>query len=141
MIPEVEHQSGVTLNRILADAGYRGHNAPAEYRCKVYTAGQNWRMTERIRRQLRRRSAAEPVIGHLKGDHRMDRDYLAHRLGDANNAVLTVRRLPLLPAAFLAKAFAGRRPVHPGPIGPADLSYQPGLNELLHVRRFNESGP
>ena len=45
-------------------------------------------MTEQIRRQLRRRSAVEPVIGHLKADHRMDRNYLAHRLDDANNAVL-----------------------------------------------------
>ena len=45
-------------------------------------------MTEQIRRQLRRRSAVEPVIGHLKADHRMDCNYLAHRLGDANNAVL-----------------------------------------------------
>ena len=45
-------------------------------------------MTEHIRRLLRRRSAAEPVIGHLKDDHRMDRNHLVHRLGDANNAVL-----------------------------------------------------
>jgi transposase, IS5 family len=78
----------VTLNRILADAGYRGHNAPPDYRFKVYTAGQKRRMTEHIRRQLRQRSAVEPVIGHLKDDHRMDRNYLAYRLGDANNAVL-----------------------------------------------------
>ena len=37
---------------------------------------------------MRRRSAIEPVIGHLKDDHRMDRNYLAHREGDANNAIL-----------------------------------------------------
>ena len=37
---------------------------------------------------MRRRSAIEPVIGHLKNDHRMDRNYLAHREGDANNAIL-----------------------------------------------------
>ena len=88
VIPEMELQIGVTLNRILADAGYRGHNAPPASRFKVYTAGQKRRMTEQIRRQLRRRSAVEPVIGHLKADHRMDCNYLAHRLGDANNAVL-----------------------------------------------------
>jgi len=35
---------------------------------------------------------------------RVDRNCLAHRLGDVNNAVLAVRRLPLLRAAFLAKA-------------------------------------
>jgi len=30
----------------------------------------------------------EPVIGHLKQDHRMGRNFLAHSEGDANNAVL-----------------------------------------------------
>jgi len=37
---------------------------------------------------MKRRSAVEPVIGHLKEEHRMGRDYLAHRHGDFNNAVL-----------------------------------------------------
>ena len=30
----------------------------------------------------------EPVIGHLKHEHRMGRNHLAHRTGDAINAVL-----------------------------------------------------
>jgi transposase, IS5 family len=37
---------------------------------------------------MKRRSAVEPVIGHLKDDHRMGRNYLAHASGDAINAVL-----------------------------------------------------
>jgi IS5 family transposase len=37
---------------------------------------------------LRRRSAVEPVIGHLKEERRMGRNYLWHRRGDAANAVL-----------------------------------------------------
>src|ERR671910_243468 len=37
---------------------------------------------------LPRRAAVEPVIGHLKEDHRMGRNYLAGRAGDAANAVL-----------------------------------------------------
>ena len=37
---------------------------------------------------MRRRAAVEPVIGHLKQDHRMGRNYLAHSSGDAINAVL-----------------------------------------------------
>jgi transposase, IS5 family len=130
----MEQQIGVTLNRILADAGYRGHNAPPDYRFKVYTAGQKRRMTGHIRRQLRRRSAVEPVIGHLKDDHRMDRNYLAHRLGDANNAVLAAVGYNFRRLLALVKAFAARRPLHLGPVGPADLSYQSWLIGLLHVR-------
>src|SRR5262249_34821549 len=41
-----------------------------------------------IRREMRRRAAIEPVIGHLKEDHRMGRNYLTGRDGDRINAVL-----------------------------------------------------
>ena len=37
---------------------------------------------------MRRRAAIEPVIGHLKQDHRMRRNYLTGRDGDRINAVL-----------------------------------------------------
>lgn len=88
IIPAIEAQTGATLTRILADAGYKGHNAPPTHRFKVYTAGQKRGMTDPIRREMRRRAAVEPVIGHLKGDHGMDRNHLAGAHGDAANAVL-----------------------------------------------------
>jgi IS5 family transposase len=121
VIPDMERQIGNVITRIVADAGYRGHNAPEAYRFKVYTQGQKRRVTEQIKRALRRRSAVEPVIGHLKSDHRMDRNYLAHRNGDAANAVLAAagynfRRLlawlMLLFAQILATAMAGFAPSH-----------------------------
>jgi transposase, IS5 family len=37
---------------------------------------------------MRRRAAVEPVIGHLKDDHRMRRNHLKGREGDRTNAVL-----------------------------------------------------
>jgi len=88
VIPEMEALIGNTLERILADAGYRGHNAPPYYRFRVFTQGQKRRVTPSIKRELRRRAAVEPVIGHLKDGHRMGRNHLAHRQGDAVNAVL-----------------------------------------------------
>jgi IS5 family transposase len=88
VIPEMEALIGNTIERILADKGYRGHDAPPDYRFRVFTSGQKRRMTPKIKRELRRRSAVEPVIGHLKSDHRMDRNYLWHRQGDAANAIL-----------------------------------------------------
>src|SRR5205823_3559961 len=72
----------------ISNKGYRGHNAPPEYKFRVFTSGQKRRMTPKIKRELRRRSAVEPVIGHLKSEHRMGRNYLWHRQGDAINAVL-----------------------------------------------------
>ena len=88
VIPEMEALIGNTIERIIADKGYRGHNAPPDYKFRVFIAGQKRRMTPKIKREMRRRSAVEPVIGHLKAEHRMDRNYLAHRSGDAVNAVL-----------------------------------------------------
>jgi transposase, IS5 family len=41
-----------------------------------------------VDQRARERAAVEPVIGHLKDDHRMGRNYLAHASGDAINAVL-----------------------------------------------------
>jgi IS5 family transposase len=88
VIPNMEALVGNRLERILADAGYRGHNAPPDYKFRVYTAGQKRRVTPRIKRELRRRAAVEPVIGHLKAEHRMGRNHLAHASGDAINAIL-----------------------------------------------------
>jgi len=88
VIPEMEMLIGNTLERLLLDKGYRGHNAPPDYKFRVFTSGQKRRMTPQIKRELRRRSAVEPVIGHLKSEHRMGRNYLWHREGDAANAVL-----------------------------------------------------
>ena len=88
VIPGIEQLLGNTIERVHADAGYRGHNAPPEYQFKVYTSKQKRRVTPAIKREMRRRAAVEPVIGHLKNEHRMDRNFLAHRHGDLNNAVL-----------------------------------------------------
>jgi len=88
VIPAMQTLLGTTLDRIIADAGYRGHNAPPEHRFQVYTAGQKRRVTPEIKRAFKRRAAIEPVIGHLKDDHRMGRNHLAHAAGDAINAVL-----------------------------------------------------
>jgi hypothetical protein len=72
----------------VADAGYRGHNAPPDHKFKVYTTGQKRRVTPQIKREFKRRAAIEPVIGHLKEHHRMGRNHLAHASGGAINAVL-----------------------------------------------------
>ncbi|MBC8270410.1 MAG: IS5 family transposase [Rhodospirillaceae bacterium] len=88
VIPEIEALTGGTLKRILADAGYRGHNAPDSHKFRVFTAGQKRRVTPAIKRLMKRRSAVEPVIGHLKSGHRMKRNYLAHEQGDAINPIL-----------------------------------------------------
>jgi IS5 family transposase len=86
VIAELESQTGVTPRRIHLDKGYRGHNHPDKFR--VWITGQVRRVTRPIRREMRRRSAVEPVIGHTKAEHRLGRNYLKGRDGDRANAVL-----------------------------------------------------
>jgi len=88
VIPDMEALVGNTIKRAFLDKGYRGHNAPPEYKFRIFIAGQKRRTTPKIKREMRRRPAVEPVIGHLKSDHRMDRNYLKYRQGDAINPVL-----------------------------------------------------
>jgi IS5 family transposase len=125
VIPDMEKQIGANIERIVADRGYRGHNAPPTHRFKVFISGQKRRVTETIKRELRRRAAVEPVIGHMKSDHRMGRNHLAHAAGDAINAVLAAagynfRRLllwlALLPS-FLQIALRELRSSNQRPIG------------------------
>jgi IS5 family transposase len=61
-------------------------------------------VTEAIKRDLRRRSAVEPVIGHAKGEHCMGRNFLKGAHGDAANAVLAAAgyNFRLLLAWFIA---------------------------------------
>ena len=122
VIPDMEALVGNTLKRAFVDKGYRGHNAPPNYKFRVFIAGQKRRVTPKIKREMRRRSAVEPVIGHLKSEHRMGRNYLWHRQGDAINAVLAavgynfrllIRWLRLLLFCFLAAFF---RPPQVAPV-------------------------
>ncbi len=54
------------VERAYVDKGYRGHKAPQSRR--VFISGQKRGVHGAIKRELKRRSAIEPVIGHLKSD-------------------------------------------------------------------------
>ena len=88
VLTAVERITGVRLKRVLVDQGYKGHNAPDHLKDKVFRPGLKRGVTATIRKALKRRNAIEPVIGHLKHDHRMGRCYLKGSQGDALNAML-----------------------------------------------------
>ena len=78
VIEATERLTGREIERAYVDKGYRGHDAANPRR--VFGV---------IKRELRRRSAIEAVIGHMKTDGHLGRCYLKGRAGDAANAVLT----------------------------------------------------
>ena len=96
VVAEMEALTGVEARRIHVDKGYRGHSYPNRFR--VWISGQVRRVTRPIRREMRRRAAIEPVIGHMKAEHRMGRNDLKGRDGDRANAALAAAgdNVPLL---------------------------------------------
>jgi IS5 family transposase len=66
---------------------YRGHDAPNPHR--VFIPGQKRGVFGAIKRELRRRSTIEPVIGHMKAEGHLGRCYLKEIAGDAANTILT----------------------------------------------------
>ena len=55
---------------------------------KVWIAGARRGVTKAIHAKLMRRNAVEPVIGHMKSDGRLARNFLKGVEGDALNALL-----------------------------------------------------
>lgn len=86
VVADLQKLTGVEVQRIHVDKGYRGHTYPNRF--KVWISGQVRRLTKTIRREMKRRAAVEPVIGHLKAEHRMGRNHLKGRTGDRINPVL-----------------------------------------------------
>ena len=69
------------------DVGYRGVDADNP-QVRIVHRGKSKRISEQDRKLLKRRQAVEPIIGHLKADHRMDRCHLKGEIGDRLHAVL-----------------------------------------------------
>lgn len=95
VLKETAGLTGVTPRRAHVDRGYRGHKQDRavfdpETRqdvkppWRVYISGRR-NLSPAIKAELRRRAAVEPVIGHIKDDHGMDRNHLKGRHGDQFN--------------------------------------------------------
>lgn len=73
--------------RVVADKGYKGHKWD-EPRTKVYLSGQKRGVSPAIKRDIKRRSVIEHIIGHAKNEGLLRRNYLKGRKGDEINVIL-----------------------------------------------------
>jgi IS5 family transposase len=73
-IENMEQITNVKPERIYADKGYKGHNYEEKHH--VFISGQKRGVHGQIKRELKRRSAIEPIIGHAKYSHKLDRHKL-----------------------------------------------------------------
>jgi IS5 family transposase len=74
--------------QVFVDRGYRGHDYSGEIAVHV-DKQRRGRISKSLWRWMKRRSAVEPSIGHLKQEHRMDRNRLKGVVGDQINAILS----------------------------------------------------
>jgi IS5 family transposase len=84
-LQQVERLTGQRPERCYVDLGYRGHDVND---VTVFKARQKHDVTTSIRRELKRRNAIEPIIGHMKSDGLLHRNYLKGVQGDALNVIL-----------------------------------------------------
>lgn len=84
-LKKAEQITGVRINQAFIDRGYKGHGVEDK---DVYISGQKRGMTRALKKQLKRRSAIEPHIGHMKSEGKLRRNYLKGTIGDAFNAIL-----------------------------------------------------
>jgi transposase, IS5 family len=85
-LAQVERLTGVAPERCYVDRGYRGHGVNGD--TTVVVAGRRREITPTMKRELRRRSAIEAMIGHMKLDGKLARNHLKGALGDAIHALL-----------------------------------------------------
>ena len=83
--------TGYVPKEALTDRGYRGKKRVGDMAVSIPTSGtpgQSYYQKRKARKKFCKRAGIEPVIGHLKSDHRMMRNYLKGTLGDAINTMM-----------------------------------------------------
>ncbi|SFV18867.1 transposase, IS5 family [Bradyrhizobium arachidis] len=96
VIERTETLTGCPIERAYVDKGYRGHDAQNPRR--VFISGQKRSIFGVIKRELRRRSVIEPIIGHMKAEGH-PRPLLPQRPRRRRRQCRPLSRRPQLPAA------------------------------------------
>lgn len=84
-LEQAEIPPDIKPEMVFVDRGYRGADIDG---VQIWKSGQRRGVTRGLKAMIKRRSAIEPTIGHLKSDGRLGRNWLEGALGDAMHAVL-----------------------------------------------------
>lgn len=84
-IAPVERLTSARVELAYVERGYRGHGLAAP---QVYLSNTRGIASPTVKRELRRPSAVEPIIGHTKADGKVERHWLKGAQGDAINVIL-----------------------------------------------------
>ena len=78
--------TGITAKNVYLDRGYPGRKQIGE--TNLHIPKPDKKITATKKKRHRRRAAIEPVIGHLKNDYRMLRNFLKGNFGDTVNVMM-----------------------------------------------------
>jgi IS5 family transposase len=87
-LQQVDNLIGDRVSEAYVDMGYRGHDYDGEVMVHI-DKRRRGRTPRSLWRWMKRRAAVEPSIGHLKAEHRLERNRLKGVAGDALNAILS----------------------------------------------------
>jgi len=85
---QVRSMIGDQAREVHVDMGYRGHDYAGQAAVHIDKRHRG-RTPKALWRWMKRRAAVEPSIGHLKNEHRLERNRLRGTYGDTINAVLS----------------------------------------------------
>lgn len=88
---QVESLIGKAPKTATVDRGYRGKSTIGNTKIqipKTFSTKQSKYEQQKLKKAHRRRASIEPVIGHLKSDHRLDRNFYKGIFGDNINIML-----------------------------------------------------
>ncbi len=85
-LEQTQKITGIVIQQAVCDQGYRGHGV-GDTRVLIVPRRKN-KASRTIRQWWRRRNAIEPIIGHQKSDHRLNRNQLSGEFGDRINVLL-----------------------------------------------------
>jgi transposase, IS5 family len=86
-VESVRKLTEVKIAKIFVDLGYKGSNF--KEKGKVYSAITKKKLSLDDKAMIKRRSAIEPIIGHLKNFGRIGRNYLKGVMGDIINPLIS----------------------------------------------------
>lgn len=87
VLNQVESLTNNQVRQATCDMGYRGHKYKGD--CDILIVNRyRKRVSNSVKKWWKRRSAIEPVIGHLKTENRLDRNRLKGKIGDKINAIM-----------------------------------------------------
>jgi len=118
-LKQIEELRGSRPTVVITDKGYRGRKHYGD--TEIVNARDLRRQKtaygkRKVKKQLKKRSAIEPVIEHLKSSHRLSRNYLSGVVGDNINVMLAaagynfkrlLKKLKHFLLDLLSRVFAG----------------------------------